>query len=69
MNIKQLGLFKQKVLDGSIELCKGNVTPKEIFQLANNALEEALIIDSVSTDTGLVNPNNCPYRSNGFCTA
>ena len=47
MNIEQLSLFKQKVLDGSLEICKGKVTPTQIYELANKALEEALTIHSV----------------------
>ena len=45
----------------------------EIQQLLFKALDkvEKLPIRNVSgsTDNDLVNPNNCPHRANGFCTA
>lgn len=47
MNLKQLNTFKKIVLDGSLEICKGDVTPTQIYELANKALEEALTIPLV----------------------
>jgi len=51
MNLQQLNTFKNKILDGSLEICKGNVTPTQIYELANKALEEALTIPLVGSST------------------
>ena len=67
MNIEQLGLFKQKILNGSIEICKGNVTPAQIYNLANKALEEALTIHSVVGTLCKWKSHNYEVENIGMC--
>jgi hypothetical protein len=68
MNIEQLSLFKEKVLYGSLKICKGKVTPRQIYELANKALEEALTIHSVVVPKGTFFCGENELRSKKKCS-
>lgn len=64
---------EQEIIESTKEFAKAhNIHYDQMTEnMILNAMREQLLLHIVSgsTETDLVNPNNCPHRTNGFCTA